>query len=312
MPTHHTWRHSAQPPAPVYQQATALASSHHEPAGGVLVQPHLHCFEVSSAYPLPQILHRNRPAPGLLLRLAVSSLGFHVCPALCYDAYPRLALPISHGLRLSLTGCPRPFRAPRPGHKPSCPVVSLASTAPVVTDEAHLVHTAVALPSQAWSFRGDRFLFDERAWLRDLRFRAIYGERPSDSQERRGGGRLGREPSGTHPSTPGDRGPLHLQVSPDPPRKLTSGSGGRVHVYFPPYVATPALHHVAACALVARAIPPKSMPPRPPRRTDCGCQIELSDLPVTIALGARCPEKLPDSKQAAHAHDQPVTHVLLL
>ena len=55
------------------------------------------------------------------------------------------------------------------------------------------------------------------------------------------------------------------------------GGGGGVHVYFPPYTATPALPHIAGYehtfTLSSRAVPPKAAtpkatPPRPPRRTD--------------------------------------------
>ena len=60
-------------------------------------------------------------------------------------------------------------------------------------------------------------------------------------------------------------------------RSWGGGGGGGVHVYFPPYTATPALPHIAGYehtfTLSSRAIPPKAAtpkatPPRPPRRTD--------------------------------------------
>ncbi|OLP81784.1 hypothetical protein AK812_SmicGene37643 [Symbiodinium microadriaticum] len=77
------------------------------------------------------------------------------------------------------------------------------------------------------------------------------------------------------------------------PYSLLGAGGGGVHVYFPPYVATPALHHVAAyeysLTLVAKAIPPKSMPPRsrphhsvvPPRFSPCAGLATGMDQPKT-------------------------------
>ena len=82
------------------------------------------------------------------------------------------------------------------------------------------------------------------------------------------------------PPPPDPAGLMSSSYVPPPgswPYTLMGAGGGGVHVYFPPYTATPALPHIAGYeytfTLAAKAIPPKAaapkaMPPRPPRRTE--------------------------------------------